>query len=287
MANRYDWNAVQEREAANAARAAQSGNYVGYLSLKNDKDEAIVRIMHDSPDDFDFVPVHPVTVDNKFANVGCLRGPNDPLDMCPLCEACKRFSLRMYIHLIQYVTDDNGNIVPQAKVWDRSSSYGKTLVNYMNEYGPLSDMLFKIKRNGKAGSQDTTYDIMPASPKIYTEERYVKDPSLFEGYTALGNAVKVKTFEEMCGLADAEGGASAPAATTAPAFNNNSYAPKTAAPAFSAPTYNAPKAAPAYNAPEQPVMPEAPKAAPAYNAPRPTFQGSENTAGAARPRRYY
>ena len=290
MANRYDWNAVQAREAEQEARAAQNGKYVGYFSLKNDKDEAIVRIMHDTPDDFDFVPVHPATIAGKFANVGCLRGPNDPLDMCPMCEAGNRFSLRMYIHLIQYTTDEQGQVVAQAKVWDRSSSYARTLVNFMNEYGPLSDMLFKIKRNGKAGSTDTTYDIMPASTKIYTEDRYVKDTSLFEDYTALGNAVKVKTFEEMMQVA-AENPAQAPAQQT------TSYAPKATAPAFSAPTYNtAPKAAaPAYNAPvanaepvnEQPIMPEAQR--PTYNVPntaRPAFQGTESTQG-AKPRRYW
>ena len=278
MANRYDWNAVQAREAEQEARAAQNGKYVGYFSLKNDKDEAIVRIMHDTPDDFDFVPVHPATVAGKFANVGCLRGPNDPLDMCPMCEAGNRFSLRMYIHLIQYTTDEQGQIIAQAKVWDRSSSYARTLVNFMNEYGPLSDMIFKIKRNGKAGSTDTTYDLMPASTKIYTEDRYVKDTSLFEDYSALGNAVKVKSFEEMMQLA-----AENPAQNST---QKTAYAPKTAAPAFSAPAYNAAPKAAQEVVNEQPIMPEA---RPTYNVPntaRPAFQGTESTQG-AKPRRYW
>ena len=174
---KLNWNDFQEQVAAMEERQANAGNgpRVGYFSLKNNGDEAIVRIMHDTPEDFDILAVHQTQVDGRYRSVSCLRGPNDPMDMCPFCADGKRVNLRLYIHMIQYVKDDQGNVVAQPKVWERSTNYAKTLVNYMNECGPLSDMIFKIKRNGAAGSMDTTYDILPGNAKLYPENVYVRD----------------------------------------------------------------------------------------------------------------
>lgn len=174
------------------------GNFrVGFFSLKNDGDEAIVRIMHDSTDTFDIVTTHPVQIGNKYRRVNCIRDPRDPLDNCPLCKSGSKIQQRLYIHLIQYVKDDQGNIVPQGKVWERAASYAVTLKNLIDEYGPLSNCIFKIRRNGEAGSMQTTYSILYGNPQVYRNDIYPTDPSIFEGYSAVGTAVMDKNFDEL------------------------------------------------------------------------------------------
>ena len=170
---------------------------VGFFSLKNDGDEAVVRIMHDSTDSFDLVTTHPIQIGNKYRRVNCIRDPRDPMDNCPLCKSGAKVQQRFYIHLIQYVKDEQGNIIPQAKIWERSASYAVTIKNLIDEYGPLSDCIFKIRRNGEAGSMNTTYSILFGNPQVYRPEFYPKDGSLFDGYSVVGSAVMDKNFDEI------------------------------------------------------------------------------------------
>lgn len=275
---KINWNDFQARAAELEARQQQmNGPYVGFFTLKNDGDEAIVRIMHDSPEDFDILAVHQTTVDGKFRNVSCLRSPSDPMDMCPFCAANKKFATRLYIHLIQYVRDENNQIVAQPKVWERSTAYAKQLAEYINEYGPLSDMIFKIKRSGAKGSMDTTYTIIPANAKLYPEDIYVKDAEALADYQALGHAVLDKTYEEMMAMLDGvpttqqSATPARPAYTPAPArptFDQvaqaatPAYAPVPQQPVAEARTYREPTAAPTQPAyapvPQQPAAGEVP-----------------------------
>lgn len=259
---KINWNDFQARAAELEARQQAQGNgpRVGFFTLKNDGDEAIVRIMHDSPEDFDILAVHQTTVDGKFRNVSCLRNPSDPMDMCPFCAANKKFATRLYIHLIQYVRDENNQIVAQPKVWERSTAYAKQLAEYINEYGPLSDMIFKIKRSGAKGSMDTTYTIIPANAKLYPEDIYARDSSLFDGYEALGHAVLDKNYEEMVAMLDGAPTTQQSAAPARPAYTpaparptfdqvaqaaTPAYAPVPQQPAVEARTYREPTTAPA------------------------------------------
>lgn len=295
---KLDWNTYQQRAAAMEERqAAGNGPRVGFFALKNDGDKAVVRIMHDSPEDFDLVAVHSVNIDGRYRNVSCLRGPNDPMDMCPFCDAGEKTYLKIYVHLIEYTKDENGQIVATPKVWERTASYAKTLVNYMNEYGPLSDLVFTITRNGAKGSRDTTYSLMYAPPQIYREDLYVKDTTLFEGYQATGAAVLEKSYEDMLKMLDPAAGqtpANNYAANVAPkaAARPNTYqAPAAPTVPAARPTYNEvvnnAAAVPQYTTPAAPVTQEAP--ARTYRQPTvPTY----NTPGAvdgvqARPRRVY
>ena len=170
---------------------------VGFFNLKNDGDEAVVRIMHDNTASFDLVTTHPVQIGNKYRRVNCIRNPREPIDNCPMCKSGAKVQQRFYIHLIQYVKDDNGNIVPQPKIWERSASYAVTIKNLIDEYGPLSDCIFKIRRNGEAGSMNTTYSILYGNPQIYRPELYPKDESAFENYSVVGSIVMDKSFEEL------------------------------------------------------------------------------------------
>ena len=170
---------------------------VGFFTLKNDGDEAIVRIMHDDISSFDLVTTHPIQLGNRYRRVNCIRDPHESLDNCPMCKAGSKIQQRMYIYLIEYTRDDQGKITPQGRIWERSASYAVTIKNLIDEYGPLSDCIFKIRRNGKAGSMDTTYSILYGNPAVYNNSNYPKDENIFKNYHAVGPVVLDKTFEEL------------------------------------------------------------------------------------------
>ena len=175
-----------------------SNSKISYFSLKNDGDEAIVRIMHDSTDTFDIVTTHPIQVGNKYKRVNCIRNPKESIDRCPLCSSGAKIQQKIYIHLIQYVNDENGNCVAQGKVWERAANFAVTLKNLIDEYGPLSNSIFKIRRNGEAGNMKTTYSILYCNPNVYNNADFPIDREMFNGYTAIGNAVLDQSPDELC-----------------------------------------------------------------------------------------
>ena len=171
----------------------------GFFALSGDGDEAIVRFMHDSTDSFDIVSVHSVNLNGKFRNVNCIRDPKEPLERCPLCARGDRINNRIYIHLIEYVIDPaTGQVSAKPRVWDRSLVYAQTLKNYLDNYGPLSDMICKIIRHGARGSMQTTYEIVPnLSKQVYPDNVYIKPTDAFANYKAVGYAVLDKSYDEL------------------------------------------------------------------------------------------
>lgn len=172
-------------------------NSVSFFSLKNDGDEAIVRIMHDSVEDFDIVTLHPISIDGKYRSANCIREPRDPMDKCPLCKNGTKIQSKIFIHMIQYVANESGQIEAKPVVWERSISYATKLKNDIDEYGPLSNCIFKIRRNGKPRDMQTTYDMKLGNPSMYTDVAYPKVENAFDNYSACGTIVLDKTYEEL------------------------------------------------------------------------------------------
>lgn len=180
----------QDLEQVN--RNASERSQVEFFSLKNNRDEAIVRFAFDTLDQLEFVTVHNVSVGGKYRKANCPRGLFDGADKCPLCQAKMPVQQRVFVKLIQYNLDQRdprGKPTYVAKIWERSANYAKTLQSYINNYGNLSDYVFKIVRNGNAGDTKTTYDIMPCMPQLYPTELYAKDFSAFENYSVVGTVV--------------------------------------------------------------------------------------------------
>ena len=178
-----------------------SGEYkVGFFGL-NDGQEAIVRFAINSVDDFEIYTVHPITVgQSSYPNrrVSCLRTnpKTDPINYCPLCAKGEKVQQRLYIKMLQYV-NENGQIIPKAVVWDRPAySYAPQLKSYLDNYGPLTNIVCKIVRHGSG--LDTKYDIIPnLNPQMFNEQLYPKDFSDFDGFNVLGSMVMDKTFEDI------------------------------------------------------------------------------------------
>ena len=169
---------------------------VSFFGLKNDGDEALVRILHNSSADFDIVAVHNLKVGERYRKVNCLGG--DGQGSCPLCAANNRSQYRFFVHMVQYVKDEQGQIVPKLVIWDRSAKQmSQKLVSMIQEYGPLSDSVFKIRRSGAAGSMETTYEIMFANPNIYKPELYPIPEGAFADYNVIGGAVMNKSAADL------------------------------------------------------------------------------------------
>ena len=191
---RISFNAYQQ-----AAASEQNESSIGFFSLKNDGDEAVVRILHNSSDDFDIIAAHPIKVGEYFRKAACVKNPGDPKDKCPLCAADIKLQYRMFVHMIQYTKDEAGQIVAKPVVWERSAKdMSQKLMTMIQEYGPLSDCVFKVRRNGKAGDMQTTYEILFANPAVYRPDLYPADVAkAFDGYDTLGTKVYNKTFAEL------------------------------------------------------------------------------------------
>lgn len=183
------------------ATASEQGSRarVSYLALKNDGDEAIVRFMYNSPADLSYETVHDIVLDGRHRKVSCLKSSlYGPVDQCPLCAAqVSRPVQKMYVKLLEYIRNEQNEIVAVPKIWERPASFMEKLKSYFDEGYELSNCIFKIKRHGKAGDTQTTYEIIPANPNIYKPEFYVKDESLFDNYSLSTYVVMEKTFSEL------------------------------------------------------------------------------------------
>ncbi|MBO5712110.1 MAG: hypothetical protein J6R47_04660 [Acholeplasmatales bacterium] len=262
---RVNFDTAITNEVTTANTSAADSSQVGFLMLRNDGDEAIVRFMYDNVEQFDIHTVHTnVKVGERFREVNCLRDPSDPLDVCPFCQAQIPLQQKFVIKMTQYVIDNtNGQITPKPVVWERSLAYARTLKGYLDNYGPLTDILCKIIRHGKAGDQRTTYEIIPNLNKnIYPDNLYPKNTDIFGDYDPLGRLIYDKNFSEMTtylqtgnfplNRANNSANASKESATSIPSVAPRTYEPTAnTAPmnnqynnATTAPTYTAPAAAP-------------------------------------------
>lgn len=182
----------------NEMSSNSNNDMMRYFSLKDDGDEAIVRIMHDSCQDFDIVTTHKVNIGGRYRNVNCLREIGHSVEECPFCAAKKDSAQVFYVHMIQYVKDENGKVTPTPVVWSRRArQMSQKLNSLIEEYGPLSDCVFKIRRNGKSGDMHTTYEILYGNPNVYREDIYPKVPNAFEGYDVVGKQVLNRSAQDM------------------------------------------------------------------------------------------
>lgn len=253
------------QKSVNEPKGSTTSTRIKFFSLKDDKEEALVRIMHDNLESFDMGYTHTIDTANGKRKVSCLReNLNSPVDACPLCKEGSKLFQKIFIHMVRYDKAEDGSIVATPCVWERDArTYGNKLATLLNEYGPLSDCIFKIRRNGKAGSKDTTYEILFGNPNLYNPEIYKKDTEAFDHYSAFGTIVMEKSFEELSNVVN----------------TNNNEIPNN----YTEPQVNTPRVEPTQTytqtSPDVPFTMEEPTPRPTYNTP--TNQGMN------RPTRYY
>lgn len=273
-----DYNFYQQNVQRSEEGAAR-GPRVGFFTLKQDKDQAIVRFLVDSPADLEIIAGHRVVTENGRRLVNCVRDLRDPVEACPLCARGDRLEYRVFIRMIEYVRGENNQIIPYARVWERPATFVNTITNMLNEYGPLSESIFKITRNGAYRSTSTTYDITYCRSEVYRPELYPAEMPVFKNYTALGNVVLNYSYEQLQGLVDA----GVPAATLPGANAGSTNGSRGRVPA--APAAPAVPTAPAVPA-TAPVAPVSAPAAAATAAPTPEYGSTVGAYPAGAERRF-
>lgn len=156
----------------------------GFFSLKNDKDVARVRFLYSGVDDVEGFSVHQVEVDGKKRYVNCLRDYGEPVDSCPFCAAKMFTTVKYFIPLYNIDAD-------QIQVWERGKKFGSKITSICSRYPNVVSHVFEIERNGKAGDQQTTYEIFETG-----EDKNVTLDD-FEVSNPLGTVVMDKTADEM------------------------------------------------------------------------------------------
>ena len=172
------------RISVNDSENYQSSLNGEWFSLKNDKDVARVQFMMDNLDDLDVFACHKVKIGDKERYVDCLRTYDEPIDKCPFCAA--GIPVKPVRFVLMYQHDDS-----KVKIWERGKNFIAKLQSLCNRYQPLSDYVFEIERNGKAGDMATRYEIFPmdrVDPVDLTE---------FEKPELLGGLILEKDAEEM------------------------------------------------------------------------------------------
>ena len=171
----YETYTAQHRAKASNPSGGAQGTKVHFVNewLKNDGDSVVVRFPYTSMQDIKFETTHTVTFPgDKFGKrVRCAGG-----DDCPLCKQGVKVDTRFFVKAIVYVTDPaTGNVALTPSIWDRPAAFADIdLKNLMDEYGDLSDNLFKIKRNGSGTA--TRYTITVITNKtVYNPDVYKKD----------------------------------------------------------------------------------------------------------------
>lgn len=180
---------------------------VGYFSsLKDDGDEAIIRLNYNTKADFKIITVHRVLVDNKWRNVECLKGLYDTDDKCPLCASGDKMKSKIFVQLLQYNKDEQGNISVEPKIWERGYGFVPELMDTIKDaiedekitaQTPIRDIVFKVVRIGAKGSLDTKYKLKVMKPAVVPENIFVKDFSAFDKFDSAYHDYYQKTAEEI------------------------------------------------------------------------------------------
>lgn len=241
-----NYAAQQKARGANNSNGGPSGPEVHFMNeyLKNDGDVAVVRFPYTSMGDISFETTHAITFPGKKypSRVRCAG------DNCQFCAQGVKVDTRFFAKALVYVVDETGNIKIVNTVWDRPSAFADIdIKNLIQEYGDLSQQLFKIKRNGTGTATRYTISIV-MNATVYNPAVYKAD------FTELNKVDASKILSKSIAQYNEAVNPSAASANAAPAAT----APATAMPAMQ------PAAAPTYTAPAQtytaePAAPAAPQ----------------------------
>lgn len=180
---------------------------VGYFSsLKDDGDEAVVRLNYNTKADFKVVTIHRISDEGRWKDVECLKGMYDTDDKCPLCKSGDKMKSKIYVQMIQYNKDEQGKITAEPVIWSRGYGFVPELLEVIADAvedekiapnTPIRDIVFKIKRVGAKGSLDTRYKLKVMQPAVVPEKVFVKDFSAFEGFDSSHHDYWVKSAEDL------------------------------------------------------------------------------------------
>ena len=200
-----NFNYQQYQEVIARAQSGSEGSSakIGFFKMKNDKDEALVRFNISSLEDLQFATVHQLGAAQKWMKISCLNPVGSYHDTCPLCAAVAngakdigKASKKVYVQLmVAYKDVTTGQFSAAIPViWERPAGFSREIANLLNDYGDLTQRVFKVTRNGAAGNMQTTYSISYI-PLFDKPESVTTDFSAFNNF----NIAKHSFWEKSIG----------------------------------------------------------------------------------------
>lgn len=196
-----------EQYAATVAAASNKNatTKVGFFKLA-DGQEALVRFNVSSLESLTFASIHRVkrSPEDRFASmsISCLN-PLGKTGECPLCAAVdagddrvQKVGKRVYVQLLVSYKDTTTGTwsAPVPAIFERPAGFYKEIMAKLNNYGDLTQQLFKITRTG--ASLDTKYSIDYAVPAIFKPEMVPADFKAFDNFDIKKHSYWVKTAAE-------------------------------------------------------------------------------------------
>ena len=190
-----------------------------FFLLPNDKDFADVIFLYRNVQDVLIADTHYIKSPDYSGYVHCCgRG-------CPACGKGIRIQTKIFIPLYNYKTN-------RIEFWDRSNHFERQLQNdLLSKFPNPSEYVFRVTRNGEAGSVDTTYSIVAQGKNSsYSYDKILADNGiqLPDGYSAVCKDCTPAELNDMLN-------ANAPAPTTeysyipTPRASANDYQPASVA----------------------------------------------------------
>lgn len=132
-----------------------------FFTIKNDKETAFVRFLHEGEDDLDWYVTHQAEIQGKKRHVQCTEEGD-----CPLCKAGNKPQLKLFLQLVQK-GDDEGVI----RTWERGQKFIPVVLSFITRNGTLCGQSVEIERLGKKGDTNTTYQLynMPRDEKTLAD----------------------------------------------------------------------------------------------------------------------
>ena len=175
--NYEDYKAKEETKATVNTNSNWPSLQFANSLLKKDGDSIVVRFPYHTPEDFHLEHCHEVTIPgNPYPQkVECTKDSGE----CVLCKDNAKTVDRFLVKAVAYIINKEGKVELTPVVWDRPFGYAKELEGKMNDYGDLSEHLFKIKRNGTGTATTYSTDII-LNRAVYNEDIYKKDFSCID-----------------------------------------------------------------------------------------------------------
>lgn len=168
-------------------------NKINFLKLQDDGWYANVRFMYGPGESFQGFSVHNVSQDpTRPKYVPCLRGLNQPLDVCPLCKNGSKVNVQFYIpvYVVSIVTVVNGVQQEQpmnsVMLFQRGTTFKGCIQSVLRSTSatgkPIVSSLFRLVRSGKAGDKGTQYIVEYAGTDETTLEQLPERPQILGSY---------------------------------------------------------------------------------------------------------
>lgn len=172
-------------------RSGSGSTKIDYLSLKEDKETAKIRLLYNNVSDIEGIVVHRVKVDKWDLPVNCLLEPGAPIDDCPFCREKYPKQARIYIP----VFDENDY---KFKFWDRPNSFYSQLSGQVARNPNTVSQIFEIERNGENGSKRPSYSFYPqGQPDGTTIDDILEDCGYEQMPDPVGTKILDKTADDM------------------------------------------------------------------------------------------